>query len=569
MKSTLCLLMTLMIAFFASAQKETIMYNAKIFTANPAKPFADAVGIRGNTIIAVGKFSDVKNAMSAGAELMDIKGGFLMPGMVDAHSHVISGGQSLLKANLFEEYIPAEKLLNFVRLQLKERKGMTGEIMLVYGVNISTWMHLDQLNKYFNDKEFQNQAVYLSGSDGHTAWVNQKMLSLAGISKKRVMELPVAKQQYFGLNKEGELNGFIADSGLNILDEVLPPEPEPDSLAALEAIRHCNSLGLTAWLDPSAANVNTGRENALMAYQYLINNKKLTAHVATTLVADGNLDPQAQISKLKSLQAKYSQSPNLSIIGFKIFADGVLEYPAQTAAISIPYTNHSQNGKLLFEPARFAQFATLADKQGLQMHVHAIGDLAVTETLNGFEAMRKANGNDQMPHTITHLQLVLPKDIPRFQSLNVLAAMQLIWAFGDVTTIDIVKPYIDPELYKHQYPARSLSRAGAFICGASDWPVSSANPFKAMATAETRKGDLNIVLDSTQRMPRMSMLYAYTLNAAMALLLDKSIGSIEPGKFADIIQVDRDIARVKPEELAETKVLWTMFEGKIIYKQSK
>ncbi len=559
----------MMLNFFAKAQKETIIYNAKIFTANPATPFADAVGIRGNTIIAVGKFNDVKNTMGAKAELMDMKGGFLMPGMVDAHSHVISGGQSLLKANLSEEYVPANDLIKYVRQQLKEKKGMTGDILLVYDVNISTWVHLDQLNKNFNSKEFENQAIYLSGSDGHTAWVNQKMLTLAGISKSRVKDLPVSKQQYFGFDKDGELSGFIADSGLNILDEVLPPEPEPDSLAALEAIKHCNSLGLTAWLDPSAANINTGKENALMAYQYLISKQKLTAHVAATLVADANLEPQPQISKLKSLQAKYSQSPNLNIIGFKIFADGVLEYPAQTAAISIPYTNHSQNGRLLYEPARFAEFATLADKQGLQMHVHAIGDLAVTETLNGFEAMRKANGNDQLPHTITHLQLVMQKDIARFQSLNVLAAMQLLWAFGDITTIDIVKPYLDPSLYKQQYPARSMSRAGTLICGASDWPVSSANPFKAMAIAETRKGPLNIVLDSTQRMPRMSMLYAYTLNAAMAMLLDKSIGSIEPGKFADIIQVDRDITKVKPEELAQTNVLWTMFEGNIVYKQAR
>jgi predicted amidohydrolase YtcJ len=565
---TFFLFVLIVMANFVKAQKETVLYNAKVFTANPSKPFADAVGIRGNTIIAVGKFNDVKAAMSAKAELIDLGGGFLMPGMVDAHSHVISGGQSLLKANLSEDYLPIEDLLKFVRRHLSEKKGMTGDILLVYGVNISTWVHIDQLNKNFNGKEFDNQAIYLSGSDGHTAWVNQKMLSLAGISKSRVKELPVSKQQYFGFDKEGELNGFIADSGLNILDEVLPPEPEPDSVAALAAMKHCNSLGLTAWLDPSAANVNTGRENALMAYQYLINNKKLTAHVAATLVADANLDPQPQISKLKSLQAKYSQSPNLNIIGFKIFADGVLEFPAQTAAISLPYTNHSQNGKLLFEPSRFTTFATLADKQGLQMHVHAIGDLAVTETLNGFEAMRKANGNDQLPHTITHLQLVLPKDVPRFQSLNVLAAMQLIWAFGDVTIIDIVKPYIDPALYKHQYPARSMSRAGALICGASDWPVSSANPFKAMATAETRKGPMNIVLDSTQRMPRMSMLYAYTLNAAISILLDKSIGSIEPGKFADIIHVDRDVTRVKPEELAETKVKWTMFEGKIIYRSA-
>jgi len=142
--------------------------------------------------------------------------------------------------------------------------------------------------------------------------------------------------------------------------------------------------------------------------------------------------------------------------------------------------------------------------------------------------------------------------------------MQLVWAFGDVTTVDIVKPYIDPSLYKRQYPARSLQRAGAFVTGASDWPVSTVNPFMAMARAETRSGNRG-VLDSTERMPRMSMLYAYTRNAATALLLDRRIGSIEAGKSADMILVDRDLTKVSSAELEQAKILWTMFRGKMVY----
>ena len=222
----------------------------------------------------------------------------------------------------------------------------------------------------------------------------------------------------------------------------------------------------------------------------------------------------------------------------------------------------------MFDPKKFTKFAIAADKENLLVHVHAIGDRAVTETLNGFEAVRKTNGNNKLPHTITHLQIVLPPDFERFGKLNVLASYQLLWAFGDVTTVDIVKPYIDPSLYKWQYPARSLFNAGTTICGASDWPVSSANPFEAIYNADTRLGPLG-VLDSTQCIPRMAMLYAYTINAAKALEMQTSIGSIEPGKYADMILVDRDVFTISPEQMKNTKVLWTMFEGRIIYKAEK
>jgi predicted amidohydrolase YtcJ len=179
--------------------------------------------------------------------------------------------------------------------------------------------------------------------------------------------------------------------------------------------------------------------------------------------------------------------------------------------------------------------------------------------------MRKANGSNSIPHTITHLQIVKPADFPRFRELGVLACFQLLWALGDPTTIEIVKPYIDPELYKWQYPARSMLQAGAAICGSSDWSVSTANPFEAIYEAETRKGAEG-VLDSTQCMPRLEMLLAYTINSAKAMMQDDQIGSLTAGKFADLVLVDRDVLTIGPESMMKTKVLWTMFEGKIVYQ---
>jgi predicted amidohydrolase YtcJ len=198
------------------------------------------------------------------------------------------------------------------------------------------------------------------------------------------------------------------------------------------------------------------------------------------------------------------------------------------------------------------------------VHVHALGDRAVTESLNGIEAARKANGNSGLPHTLTHIQFAEPEDFARFRRLGVIAALQLFWASAETDTMEILKPYLDPAVYQWQYPARSLLDNGASISGASDWPVSTANVFSAIYQAETRKGPQG-VLDASQRMPREAMLFAYTRNSARAMNQQDSIGSIAPGKQADLVLVDRDVLTVPAEELKDTKVLWTMVGGKTVF----
>ena len=227
-------------------------------------------------------------------------------------------------------------------------------------------------------------------------------------------------------------------------------------------------------------------------------------------------------------------------------------------------SSRHRQAELLFDRARLSALAIAADKQGLIVHVHAIGDLAVKTALDAIAAARRANGNSGLPHTITHIQFADPEDFPRFRELGVIASLQLLWAQGNSDAIEVVKPYIDPEIYRWQYPARSLLDAGATIAGASDWAVSSANVFEAMYYAETRKGDEG-VLDASQRMPREAMLYAYTRNGARALTEQDRIGSIVPGKQADFVLLDRDILTVTAEEARDAKVLWTVEGGKTVY----
>jgi predicted amidohydrolase YtcJ len=169
-----------------------------------------------------------------------------------------------------------------------------------------------------------------------------------------------------------------------------------------------------------------------------------------------------------------------------------------------------------------------------------------------------------LPHTLTHEQFVRPEDFARFRELGVVSALQLLWADASQDTIEIVKPYLDSDIYKWQYPARSILDNGGIVSGASDWPVSSANVFWAIYRAETRKGPEG-VLDLSQAMPREAMFYAYTRNSARAMNLD-SIGTIAPGKRADLVLLDRDVLTISPEEMREAKVLWTMVAGTMVFR---
>ncbi|MBO0857952.1 MAG: amidohydrolase family protein [Chloracidobacterium sp.] len=188
-----------------------------------------------------------------------------------------------------------------------------------------------------------------------------------------------------------------------------------------------------------------------------------------------------------------------------------------------------------------------------------VGDLAVKASLDAFEAARRAVPKSDLPFTLTHARLVDPQDIPRFGQLCVIAAMQLLWATADSYNVEEVKSYIDPEIYRWMYPARSILDAGGEIAGASDWPVSTPNPFLAIGVAETRSGQRGGVLDATQRVPREAMLYAYTRNAARVLNQLDEIGSLAPGKRADLILIDRDALTVPVAELGGAKVVSTWF----------
>ena len=561
----------------AGSEPVTVYVNGHIFTAEPQAPYAQALAVRGEQILAVGSRASVTAAAGTDARVVDLQGRFLMPGMIDAHAHpigspiAISGGYNLTLASFLDPTPPLSELLSFVSATVKEGTSRMGDVIIVEGIDVGYWSQAAQIDGVLSAGPYATIPIVLLGNDGHTAWGNRVARERAGITAQAIGHMPPAEQLFYGHAANFEPDGFVVDAGLTRLRRSLPdPGPAFALRAGQAAVHYLNALGITGWLDAAAAGVVGGdipitidELGALPVYRELARRGELTAHVAAYPVIKPG-DGVQQLAVMEALRDKFRDVPNLTMPGVKIFADGVVEYPSQTAVLTKPYRNSGRTAPLCVEPKAFQALVVEADRRGLVVHIHAIGDGAVKASLDAFAAARAANPKGSLPHALTHAQFVTPEDVPRFAQLKVIAALQLLWAVADPSTNEDVKPYIDPSIHATMYPARSLLEAGATIAGASDWPVSTANPFAAIAQAETRTGPQG-VLDASQRMPREAMLYAYTRNAARALGQQDSIGSLAPGKRADLVLVDRDVLTATAEEVREAKVVWTMFGGRTVY----
>ncbi|MBS0419740.1 MAG: amidohydrolase [Proteobacteria bacterium] len=549
---------------------DVILFNARIFTAEPDRPYADAIAIRDDRIVAVGALKTVETQVGPGAKRVDLERRFLMPGMIDAHAHPMDGGAALLAPRYSATDGSVPNLVKFVESKLDDQAAHRGDVLVVSDIDLGLWSHVAAIDAALSTGKFGKQRIVLVGSDGHTSWANRPTRIKAGITPAFVRKLSEVEQRSYGHDAQGNPNGFVLDAGQDKVEKSLPRVPMEAKIAAgRAALEYMHSIGITGWLDAAPAGVVGGAiplsekdPGWLPVYATLGKQGELTAHVVGYPVISPELG-NAQIDVVQHLQSQFQGIPNFRIPGLKIFADGVVETPSQNASLTKPYAG-GRDVKPLFTPAKANELVAEAYRRGLTVHIHAIGDLAVKDSLDAFEAARRANPQTKLPFVLTHAQFVDPEDIPRFSQLHVIAALQLLWALADSSTNEIVKPYIDPEIYRWMYPARSLLDSGAVIAGASDWPVSSANPFLAIYQALTRRGEQG-VLDETQRMPREAMLYAYTRNAAQVLDMSDQIGTLAPGKLADLVLVDRDVLTVPAEELKQAKVLWTVFGGKAVF----
>jgi len=557
----------------AMAAADLVLLNGKIFTADRANPRVQALAVQDGKVLQAGSDALIKNLITAETKVVDLGGKALMPGLIDSHSHAIFGGLEMVSANMQDEVVDLDELEKRLRGWRDDGKAKHGDVLSVAGMSSAYWAQAEAFGKTFNTGEWAKVPVVLTGSDHHTAWANNAMLERAGIDAALLKNLPDAEKDTIGKLADGRPNGFVVDAGWDRVASKMPVPSAADMLkAAQSAVRYNNSLGITAWMDP-AANAAPGEPvfalnptektvGVLPVYKALSETGGMSAHVAALLVANPKSVP-ADLDTLDKVRQQFQGIPNLSLPGVKIFADGVIEYPAQSAAMIDPYSNSHKQGELLIDPKHFGELVSAIDQRGWRVHIHAIGDRAVREALNGIAQARK-DRQSGVTHSITHLQMVNPKEFARFKPLNVIASMQLLWATADDYTLDMIKPYVSALAFRYQYPAHSLLKQGATIAGASDWPVSSPNPWNAMAQAITRDGPLG-VLNASERLDRETMFYAYTLNAARTIGLEKQIGSLSPGKQADFIVLDRDVFSVDNKALHDTQVLQTWFAGREVY----
>jgi len=548
----------------------TVYINAHIFTAESATPYAEALAIRGERILAVGNRIEVEKIAGKSASQVDLHGQFLMPGMIDAHAHPILGGMTLVMSSYSETTDLIPELVQFIDAQIDAKRSFIGDTLIIQNVDTGFWTDAAGIDQILSHGRYADMPIVLNGSDLHTAWANQAARKRAGLDADFIRKLPAEKQRYFGFDAAYASNGFVVDFGKGILDRSLP-KPSADLLfaAGTAGVQYMNSLGITGWLDAGATEFVSGtpltpdNTGLLPVYRALSEKGALTAHVAAYPVVTSGAG-LSQIAAVEKLRNEFKGVPNLSVPGLKIFADGVVEFPSQTAALLKPYLNSGKSVPPLFAQSALNAMVVEADRRGLQVHIHAIGDAAVRSALDAFELARRHNPAGMLPFALTHAQFVAPEDQSRFAPANVIAVLQLLWALEDAGTVENVQQYIDPAIYRTMYPARSLLDSGAKIAGASDWSVSSGAPFEAIYQAETRLGPKGVFFPE-QRMPRIAMLYAYTRNAADALNQLKDIGSLAPGKRADLALIDRDILTASPDELKEAKVLSTMFAGKQVF----
>jgi len=530
---------------------ELALKGGAVCTMDGARSWAEAVAIRGGRIVYVGTDEGLQAHVGPGTRIVDLKGRMLMPAFQDAHVHPISSGiesitLSLSGLDTVSEYLAAIREYAEANPDLAWITG-GGWLMSAFGPG-------GIADRGLLDTVVSERPVFLWSADGHTAWANSRALELAGITN----ETPDPPDGRIDRDQEGAAIGSLQEGA-----GALVPVPDPTDAERQDglrySIRHLNGYGITSVQDASVV------EDELRAYGALDAAGELSLRVVASLLWDRDQGLE-QIADLERLRDEYTAA-NVDAGTVKIFVDGIMEN--YTAAMLEPYlVPGNVRGIPMVDPGEMKEIVTRLDARGFQAHFHAIGDAAVRSALDAVEAARRANGNLGHRHHIAHLELIDPADIQRFRELGVTANFQPLWAYADPYITELTIPFIDPERSRWLYPIGSVYRSGAVLAFGSDWSVSSANPFEQIETAVTRMGALGETTTPflpAERIDLPEAIAAFTTNAAYVNRSDSETGSIEVDKLADLIVLDRNLFAIPPDEISETKVLLTLFEGRVVH----
>jgi predicted amidohydrolase YtcJ len=426
-------------------------------------------------------------------------------------------------------------------------------------------------NKGHLDSLQTSRPILVIALDGHIALVNSRGLALAGITA----DTPDPPGGEIRRDKRGDPTGILLDNAIGLATDVVPdPTTEQNARALEAAFEVMTGQGITSYLDAAAGE----QDRAALAYLSDAGNLPLRPSIAPVVEAEDAADPARLLDELEAIRAEHGR-PDIAIRTVKMFFDGVIEYPTQTAAMLRPYRKKvngewrpGKNRGPTYFPQEIADRSIAAlDAAGWQVHVHAIGDRAVRSALDAFEHTRATNGHTDNRHTIAHVEIVHPKDLARFGALGVLPNMQLHWAERDDYTIDKLKRYIGNRRWRYTYPAGSLQRAEATLCGGSDWPVDPLLPFRQIEIAINRKVDEvyagypKPLFAGREGLSRKGSILMHIRNSAFQLFQEDMTGRIMPGLEADLIVLDRDPFDVKLKKLSNTNVLLTMLAGRVVH----
>jgi predicted amidohydrolase YtcJ len=532
------------------------LIGARVHTADRTRPRSDGVAVSQGKIAAVGSADEIQALIGPRTRVFELSGGMVVPGFQDAHVHPVWAGIDWQRCDLhdlFGEPAYLDAVARYARAH-PERAWIAGGgwSMDAFPAGKPTREALDAV--------VSDRPVYLASRDGHGAWVNSKALAAAAVEAS-TLDPPLGRIER---QPDGMPSGCLQEAAMDLVGRLVPP-PSPaeweEGLRMAQA--HLHALGITAWQDAWVTRA------MFDAYRALASRDELTARVVASLEWDPGRG-QDQVEELLELR-RAGTLGRLRATTVKIFADGVVENG--TAALIEPYLDArgrptANRGMSMLDPRELADRVTRLDREGFQVHIHAIGDRAIRDSLSAFEAARTANGDRDARHHIAHIQVIQPEDLPRFASLDVVANGQPYWACVDGYMRDLTLPVLGPARSALQYPFRSLLDSGATLAFGSDWTVSTPDPMKEMEVAVNRvspehRGEPPFLPE--QRISLQEALAAFTTGSAFVNHMDRETGSISVGKLADLAVLDRDLFATNAGPIGDARVVLTVVDGRIVH----
>ncbi|GII96609.1 amidohydrolase [Sinosporangium siamense] len=525
-----------------------------VFTATGG-PEAEAVLVRDGVITAVGSAADVALRAVPGYEVVDLRGGLLIPGVTDSHMHPVQAGLERAKCDLAEVYgLPEylDKISAYAAANpAKEWIDGGGWDMTAFPGGLP---HRSQL-------DFLDRPAYLIQRDHHAAWVNTRALELAGITAAT----PDPPDGRIERDPDGTPGGVLHEGAMDLVGLLTPRPTAADLDAALmDAQGYLFSKGITGWQDAIVGSY-AGSDDQLPTYLSAAASGRLRARVVGALWWDRTRGSE-QIDDLLARRESAKGLERFSATSVKIMQDGIAEN--FTAAVIEPYCRCGGTGLSYIDPQALKGYVAELDSHGFQVHFHAIGERAVREALDSFEGTNPANR-----HHIAHLQIIEPSDLPRFAALGVTANLQPLWATHHAQMDELTLPYLGEERSGWQYPFADLVALGTRLCAGSDWPVSNADPLQGMHVAVNRTeppGSHHAGYPTAQtpflpgqRLDLATVMTAYT--AGSAWINDSPAGRIRIGAPADLAVLDRNPFTLPPGEIWSTKVTTTFVDGECVY----